>query len=181
MESVPKSGRYSRAQIVGRDCPPQYRTFDTRTEAEAWTRALESEMDRGIFASRVESEKTALTEALQRYEREISVGKVHPQQDYQRVRNWLRQDLAHYFLASIRRAGLRLVPRRQAGTRTGAKHRAARTSPGEPSLRNRAQGVGHGGTHNPLKNIRKPSGSHELGCRLRTGETLALAPAESEN
>ena len=37
---------------------------DTRAEAEAWSRAMESEMDRGIFVSRVESEKTTLADAL---------------------------------------------------------------------------------------------------------------------
>jgi hypothetical protein len=66
--SISKRGRYWRAQIVRRGYPPQYRTFDTRAEAEAWSRAMESEMDRGIFVSRVESEKTTLAEALKRYE-----------------------------------------------------------------------------------------------------------------
>jgi hypothetical protein len=102
--SVSKRGRYWRAQIVRRGYPPQYRTFDTRAEAEAWSRAMESEMDRGIFVSRVESEKTTLADALGRYEREISVGKAHPEQDYQRIRHWLRQDLAHYLLANLREA-----------------------------------------------------------------------------
>ncbi len=64
MASISKRGRYWRAQIVRRGYPPQYRTFDTRAEAEAWSRAMESEMDRGIFVSRVESEKTTLADAL---------------------------------------------------------------------------------------------------------------------
>lgn len=45
-------------------------------------------MDRGIYVSRVESEKNTLAEALGRYEREILVGKAHPEQDYQRIRHW---------------------------------------------------------------------------------------------
>jgi hypothetical protein len=44
--SISKRGRYWRAQIVRRGYPPQYRTFDTRAEAEAWSRAMETEMDR---------------------------------------------------------------------------------------------------------------------------------------
>ena len=88
MASISKRGRYWRAQIVRRGYPPQYRTFDTRAEAEAWSRAMESEMDRGIYVSRVESEKNTLAEALGRYEREILVGKAHPEQDYQRIRHW---------------------------------------------------------------------------------------------
>ncbi len=61
-------------------------------------------MDRGVFVSRAEAERTTLAEALKRYEREISVGKAHPAQDYQRIRHWLRQPLAHHFLANLRGA-----------------------------------------------------------------------------
>ena len=43
MASITKRGRYWRAQIVRRGYPPQYRTFDSRSEAEAWARVLESE------------------------------------------------------------------------------------------------------------------------------------------
>ena len=41
MASITKRGRYWRAQIVRRGYPPQYRTFDSRSEAEAWGRVLE--------------------------------------------------------------------------------------------------------------------------------------------
>lgn len=104
MASITKRGRYWRAQIIRRGYPPQYRTFDSRSEAEAWARVLESEMDRSVFVSRAEAERTTLAEALTRYEREISVGKAHPAQDKQRIRHWLRQPLAHHFLAYLRGA-----------------------------------------------------------------------------
>ena len=66
LASITKRGRYWRAQVVRRGYPPQYRTFHSRSEAEAWARVLESEMDRGIFVSRVEAERTTLAEALKR-------------------------------------------------------------------------------------------------------------------
>ena len=50
-----------------------YRTFNTKTEAETWARHLENEMDRGVFVSRKEAEATTLSEALDRYLREVSV------------------------------------------------------------------------------------------------------------
>ena len=40
--------------------PPQHKTIGARTEAEAWARNSESELDRGVFASRVEAERTTL-------------------------------------------------------------------------------------------------------------------------
>ena len=181
LASITKRGRYWRAQIVRRGYPPQYRTFDSRAEAEAWSRALESEMDRGSFVSRVESEKTTLAEALQRYEREISVNKAHPQQDHQRIRHWLRQDLAHHFLANIR--GVDFAKYRDDRLALG---RAANTVRLELAL------VGHlfeiarkewgmEGLMNPLKNIRKPSGSNERDRRLRDGEYEQLSEALSKS
>ena len=46
-----------------------------KTEAEAWARQIESEMDRGVFVSRAEAESTTLAEALERYIREVLPGK----------------------------------------------------------------------------------------------------------
>lgn len=54
------------------------RTFDTRVDAETWARQIESEIDRGVFVSRKEAENTTLSEALDRYEREIIVKKKEP-------------------------------------------------------------------------------------------------------
>ena len=49
------------------------RTFDTKAEAEAWAKIIEAEMVRGVFVSRQEAENTTLSEALDRYLREVSV------------------------------------------------------------------------------------------------------------
>jgi len=51
MATVTKRGKYWRAQIRRLGFPPQHKSFDTRAEAEAWARAAESEMDRGIFGA----------------------------------------------------------------------------------------------------------------------------------
>lgn len=102
--SITKRGKFWRAQVVRRGDPPQYRTFDVRAEAEAWARTLETEMNRGIFVSRAEAERTTLAESLERYKAEISAHKAHPQQDDQRIGHWLMQELANDFLANLRGA-----------------------------------------------------------------------------
>jgi hypothetical protein len=48
MATLTKRGKYWRAQVRRLGFPPQSKTFDTNAEAEAWARATESEMDRGI-------------------------------------------------------------------------------------------------------------------------------------
>ncbi len=54
-------------QARKRGHPVQSKTFETRTEAEQWARAMEVEMDKGAFVSRGEAESTTLKELLERY------------------------------------------------------------------------------------------------------------------
>lgn len=76
--------------------------FDSRKEAEAWARGIESEIDRGVHVSRKEAENTTLLEALDRYELEVtSIKKGAPRERY-RIDHWRKQALAARFLASIR-------------------------------------------------------------------------------
>ena len=41
---------------------PATKTFETRAQAEQWARAIEVEMDKGVFVSRAEAESTTLEE-----------------------------------------------------------------------------------------------------------------------
>ncbi|MBU2832106.1 hypothetical protein [Acidithiobacillus ferriphilus] len=62
-----RGNRQWRAMIRRKGWPEQSRTFDSEADAERWARAVEEEMDRGIFVSRKEAESTTLEEALERY------------------------------------------------------------------------------------------------------------------
>jgi len=175
MATISKRGKYWRAQVRRLGYPPQHKTFDSHVEAEAWGRSTESEMDRGIFVCRAEGERTTLAEALERYKTEFSSRKSHPAQDYQRISHWLRQPLAHRYLTNLRGADF-------------AQYRDARRAQGraENTIRLELALVSHlfemvrkewgmEGVANPLKNIRKPSGSRERDRRLNTGEYEQIA------
>lgn len=72
MATIRKRGNYQwEAQIRKRGFPSQTKTFNTKVEAEAWAKMIESEMARGVWLSRSEAESTTLYEALTRYEKEI--------------------------------------------------------------------------------------------------------------
>lgn len=104
---VPKNGDLSkrsgnwRAIITKRGFPRQSRTFDTKAEAEAWAATVESEIVRGVFISMKEAENTPLSEALDRYEREIVSGKKGAIQERSRIRIWKNSTLANKSLAAI--------------------------------------------------------------------------------
>lgn len=68
MATIRKRGELQWQAIVKRKgYPLQSKTWNTRKEAEAWARAIESEMDRGAFVSRGEVERTTVRDLIERY------------------------------------------------------------------------------------------------------------------
>ncbi|MBN2680510.1 site-specific integrase [Acidithiobacillus montserratensis] len=59
------------AQIKRKGFPLQVKTFRSKAEATQWATVTESEMLRGVFVQRTESEQTTLKELLDRYSREV--------------------------------------------------------------------------------------------------------------
>ncbi len=98
----PAGRRVWQVRIKRKGYPEAARTFDLKTEAEAWARQIESEMDRGVFVSRTEAESTTLTEALERYRREVTPVKRGAAIERFRLDRWARHPLACRSLASIR-------------------------------------------------------------------------------
>ena len=100
----PGGRRVWQVKIRRKGWPPQSATFDTKVQAEAWSRQVEGEMDRGVFVSRAESENTTLSEALTRYLAEVTPTKKPTTAHRERVigRSLQSHPLARRTLASIR-------------------------------------------------------------------------------
>ncbi len=76
MASFRKRGELQwQARVARKGFLDQVKTFNIKSEAEAWAATVESTMARGTFVSSAESERTTFGEALERYQREITVGK----------------------------------------------------------------------------------------------------------
>lgn len=91
------------AQVIRLGYKPQYRTFDTKSQAEAWARRIESEMDAGAWLDRSEGDRTTLSDALGRYLVEITPGKARATAVNERARILRLQDtpLARYALSRL--------------------------------------------------------------------------------
>ena len=89
-----------RAQIRRKGFPVQRKTFNSHAEAEAWAAVVESEMARGVFVSRTESESTTLKDALGRYENEILPTKKSQASVRSQIR-LLSNRLGRYSLAAV--------------------------------------------------------------------------------
>lgn len=90
------------ARIARKGYPAQVKTFNTKSEAEAWARDIERDMDRGGFISRVEAESTTLNACIDRYTREVSAQKRGYQKEVYLANIWSALPLASRFMSSIR-------------------------------------------------------------------------------
>lgn len=102
MASIQKRGPYQHQAIVRRKGhPTQTRTFDTRKDAEAWVRDIESKMDKGIFKDRKEVEETTLGEALDRYLEQVTCYKRSRVSEENRIKLLKQHPLASRSLGSL--------------------------------------------------------------------------------
>jgi integrase len=91
-----------RARIRRRGYPVVSKTFETKADAEAWARQIESEMDRRVFISRAEAEQYTLSECLDRYIEEYTPRLKHGKREADRARALQRRPIAHRIMATIR-------------------------------------------------------------------------------
>lgn len=171
MASIERRGnRQWRAKVRRKGYPEQTRTFDTKAQAEAWARVVESEMDRGIFVDRTEAERTTLHEALERYLREVTPHKKGAKQEATRIKALLQRPLTQFFLANIR--GADIAAYRDARAQEGV---GANTIRLELALISHVYTVacrdwGMESLRNPVESVRKP--------KLPKGRERRLLPGE---
>lgn len=102
MSVIRKRGDYQYQALVRRKgYEAQSKTFITQREAQAWTSIVESEMTRGVFVSRVESEQTTLKELIERYVQEITPQHKGCDSEQLRLRSLARLPLAQRFLSTL--------------------------------------------------------------------------------
>jgi len=144
-------------------------TFDTKGEAEVWARSIENEMDRGVFVSRKESENTTLSEALDRYEREVTSGQKGSVRYASLIRILKRSPLATRSLASIQ--GKDVAEYRDYRLKTVSSQTVLHELSIISRLFNTAiKEWGMAGLVNPVMQIRKPERPPGRDRRLLPGE-----------
>ncbi len=72
MAAFEKRGQHWRAEIRRKGYSEQTRSFDLKSQAEAWARSIENEMDKGTFVDRTETEKNTLGDLIDRYLKEVT-------------------------------------------------------------------------------------------------------------
>lgn len=77
-------------------------TFASKSSAEAWARKIESEIERGLWRDSSEADRTSLSEALPRYEREKTKTKRSAIKEKSIIRVLLEEPIAKLALSRIR-------------------------------------------------------------------------------
>ena len=181
MASIYRRGPYQWQVLIRRKgYPTQAKVFETKAEAEAWSKTTESEMVRGVFVSRKEAENTTLAEALDRYLKEITAKKKGSYQETRRIENLKAHTLGKRFLATIQGKDI-------------AEYRNERLETISPATVRRELVIlshlftvaskewGMAGLGNPVQSIRLPSGRGvSRDRRLTPGEEEILLEACEE-
>lgn len=101
MATISKRGDYQyRVQVRRKGHPTQNKTFNYLADAEAWARMVESEMDRGVFLSRSETESTTIEYIAKKYIKEESPRKKNKVEDV-RLLNVVIKKFGSYYIAGI--------------------------------------------------------------------------------
>lgn len=90
-----------RARVRRAGYPEQSKTFETKAQAEAWKRDVESKMDRGVFVDRSALEKTRVIDLLLMYEEKITPSKKGAIKEKSKLKLLRNSFLAKISLAKI--------------------------------------------------------------------------------
>ena len=180
----PRDSGFWQAIVRRRGRPQESKTFAKKSDAEAWARKIESEIDRGVYQSAADAERMTLGEMITRFEVEYAPHHYRLRSDEKEAWRYqcqrLREALGDYSLASIDQ---RRVAAYRDGRLTGTADRpavSASTVRKELYLLSRIMGFAErecGITlprGNPVAKIRKPADGKARERRLTDEEWQRL-------
>ena len=101
MASIRKRGNNWQVRVTRKGYPPETRTFANKADAERWGRSIESDIDKGSYASRTEAERVTVAEIIDRYINEVSPKKRGGSEEVIRLRAMKRQRFAKLNMAAL--------------------------------------------------------------------------------
>ena len=103
MATYRKRGPYQwEARIRKKGYPTTCKTFDSKADAEAWAKDIETNMNKSLFVSAKEAEQYTLSECLDRYIEKYTPRLKHGKREADRARFIQRRKIAHRIMATIR-------------------------------------------------------------------------------
>lgn len=174
MATIRKRNNRWQVQIRRNDAPHLSKSFQRKTEAEAWAREREIEADRGTLRDDPRIlQRITLGEILERYKREVSKDKAGAQIEGIVLDAFNKEPLAKRSLASIKPSDFALYRDRRLTEVTGSTV-TRQLCTIQHAYDIAAQEWGIPIQENPVKRIRKPRNNPPRERRLKSGEYEAL-------
>ncbi|MBR7519871.1 site-specific integrase [Pseudomonas juntendi] len=169
-----------RAKIRRKGYPQLSATFDTKAEAQRWAAEIEGDMSRARFVDMREAERTTLTEALDRYAREITELKKGAKQEMTRINKWKKHALADKGLAALKSSDFALY--RDGELKEGKSTATVRLDLAIIShlFTVAIKDWGIQGLSNPVMKLRMPKGAKERDRRPQSFELTAVIEKAGE-
>lgn len=101
MPSFRQHGNGWQGRIRRQGYPDITKTFETKADAEKWARALESEIDKGLFASINEAQRNTLGDLIARYLAEVTPTMKGASEDTIRLKAIMRKPIAQWSMANL--------------------------------------------------------------------------------
>ncbi len=101
MASFRQRGGKWQARVLRNGYPDQTKTFVTKADAEKWARSLESEIDKGQFASLNEAQRNTLGDLIARYLAEVTPSMKGAAEDTIRLKAIMRKPIAQWSMANL--------------------------------------------------------------------------------
>jgi integrase len=107
MATFRKRSNAWQARIQRSGYPDISKSFKSHSEALAWARKIESELDNGINTQQPQvNTNVLLKELLERYDKEVTSRKKHSSVETYRIKAWLRHSLANLPISKIKSADI---------------------------------------------------------------------------
>lgn len=159
--------------------PPKSKTFERETDAKAWARAVETDMDKGAFVDRSLAERTTLGDAITHYLDAIAPSHKGAEVETVRLRRFMREEheLCRYALSNLRTHLFEdYRDRRQESVAPGTICRGINLLHAVLESVRRRIGL----IENPLAHVRRPTVMDERDVRLSSEDETKLMAALDE-
>uniref|UniRef100_UPI004048CC5D tyrosine-type recombinase/integrase n=1 Tax=Limnohabitans sp. TaxID=1907725 RepID=UPI004048CC5D len=101
MASFRQHGKGWQGRIRRRGYPDITKTFETKADAEKWARSLETEIDKGHFASINEAQRNTLGDLIARYLADVTPTMKGATEDTIRLKAIMRKPIARWSMANL--------------------------------------------------------------------------------
>jgi integrase len=176
MATIRKRGKTWQVQVRKKGYPLQTKSFTYKADAETWAKSTERDMDRGVFISNSEAEKTTLGDLIDRYIKEVTPTKRSSYNEEQRLK-YLKTKLGKHNFAALQSKDItkfrddRLAEGRAPATVVRELNNLSHVI--DIAIKEWSIWI----PSNPVKAVRRPTVSNARDRRLQAGEEEALLAA----